>query len=104
MAEKRNETKIGLSQNWLGANRPRYFTKYTLLAVPFLLWKLVKLFLWLLLAFGIIESFQWIFDYPFQPATDVWSWAANLLLVWVVKDSCQAVMSLIRKRKRIYEL
>src|SRR3546814_3320279 len=66
MAEKRNETKIGLSQNWLGANSPRYFTKYTLLAVPFLLWKLVKLFLWLLLAFCIIESFQWIFDYPFQ--------------------------------------
>lgn len=29
LAEKRNETKIGSSQNWLGANRPRYFTKYS---------------------------------------------------------------------------
>lgn len=99
MPEKRKYTKIGLSQNWLGENRPKYFTKYTLLAIPFLLWELVKFLLWLLLAFCIVESLRWIFDYPSPPTANVWSWASNLLLAWVVRDAYQEVMASIRKRK-----
>lgn len=101
MAEKRKDTKIGLSQNWLeGAEKTRYFTKTTLRSIPLLIWELAKFSLWMLFAYFIIRACQWIFDYPFPPVTGFWSGACTLIVVLVVKDWCQQLWSLIMQRKR----
>lgn len=99
MADDQNKPKIGPADNWLGDIRPRYFTKYTVAAIPLLIWEASKLSLWLLFALSIIYLIHQLLDLPMPHVTDVWSGVAYLILTWTIKDFCQLLCSWFRKRK-----
>lgn len=102
MSDNSKQQKVGLTGDWLGeANRPRYFTKYTLVGIPYLLalgaWKSATLLLWGVAVGAVLRLAGQLLGY-FQPLTGDEMTLAYVGLGWACIGTVLKLLSLKRKR------
>lgn len=104
MSDDSKQQKVGLTGDWLGeANRPRYFTKYTLVGIPYLFvvgaWKTAKHLLWGLAFGAVVRLIGEALGY-YQPLTGIELTLANVGLGWACIGTVLKLLSLKRKKGR----